>query len=57
VAAVGEGTHAVVAPALGWPIFCSIMSAISSVMAHMPLPIWALPRRPHARPTCTLFFS
>ena len=46
VAAVGEGTHAVVAPAFGWPIFCSTMSAISSVIAHMPLPICALPENP-----------
>ena len=47
-------THAVVAPAFGWPIFCSTMSAISSVIAHMPLPICALPRRPARRPTSTL---
>ena len=57
VAAVGEGTHAVVAPAFGWPIFCSTMSAIRSVMAHMPLPIWARPENPVARPTSTFWSS
>jgi hypothetical protein len=54
VAAVGLGTQAVLAPALGWAIFCSSMAAIRSGMAHMPLPICALPRRPHSRPTSTL---
>ncbi len=46
VAAVGEGTHAVLAPAFGWAIFCSIIAAIKSGMAHMPLPIWACPTQP-----------
>ncbi len=53
VAAVGDGTQAQLAPARGWPIFASIMSAIRSGIAHMPLPIWAWPRRPQARPTST----
>ncbi|CFO24320.1 Uncharacterised protein [Bordetella pertussis] len=57
VAAVGEGTQAVLAPALGWPIFCSSMAAIMSGMAHMPLPIWARPRRPQSSPTSTLLRS
>ena len=39
---------------LGWPIFCSSMSAIRSGAAHMPLPICARPRRPQARPMSTL---
>ena len=57
VAPVGLGTHAVLAPALGWPIFCSIMAFIRSGMAHMPLPICALPRRPQDKPTSTLLRS
>ena len=57
VAAVGEGTQAVFAPAIGWPIFCAIMSAILSGAAHMPLPICALPGRPQARPASTLASS
>ena len=57
VAAVGDGTHAVVAPACGWEIFCLTISAIRSVMAHMPLPIWARPARPSARPASTLASS
>jgi hypothetical protein len=39
VAAVGDGTQAVLAPALGWAPFCSSMAAILSGIAHMPLPI------------------
>ena len=35
----------------------SRVAFIRSGMAHMPLPIWALPRRPIDRPTSTLFFS
>ena len=35
--------------------FASSMAAIRSGMAHMPLPICALPRRPQLRPTSTLF--
>ncbi|CNM79223.1 Uncharacterised protein [Mycobacterium tuberculosis] len=54
---MGEGTQAVLAPARGWAIFCSIMSAISSVMAHMPLPIWARPMKPAPRPASTLWSS
>ena len=57
VAAVGEGTQAVVAPARGWPIFCSTMSAIRSGIAHMPLPICARPDSPAARPVSTLASS
>ena len=53
VAAVGDGTQAVLAPAFGWPIFCSSMSAIRSGIAHMPLPIWACPGRPHSSPIST----
>ena len=37
--------------------FGFIISAIRSGMAHMPLPIWALPRRPQLRPTSPLFVS
>ena len=50
---MGEGTHAVFAPARGWPIFCAIMSAIASGAAHMPLPICARPASPAASPTST----
>ena len=57
VAAVGEGTHAVLAPALGWLIFDSIIWAISSGIAHIPLPIWDLPRIPVSRPISTFQFS
>ena len=46
VAAVGDGTQAQLAPACGWPIFWSSMSAIRSGAAHMPLPIWARPAKP-----------
>jgi hypothetical protein len=53
VAAVGDGTQAVVAPACGWPIFWVSMSAILSGAAHMPLPIWAWPGRPSIRPMST----
>ena len=53
VAAVGDGTQAVLAPAIGWPIFCSSMSAIRSGIAHMPLPIWAWPGSPHSSPMST----
>ena len=53
VAAVGEGTQAVLAPACGWPILVSIIAAIRSGMAHMPLPICAWPGRPQARPMST----
>ena len=35
----------------------SRVAFIKSGMAHMPLPICALPRRPQDRPTSTLFFS
>ena len=39
-------------------IDCSAsMSAMRAGLAHMPLPIWACPRRPHSRPACTLLFS
>ena len=41
VAAVGDGTHAQVAPARGWATFSSSIAAIRSGAAHMPLPIWA----------------
>jgi len=51
------GTQAVLAPALGWPIFCSSMACIRSGMAHMPLPICAMPDRPQASPTSTLLSS
>ena len=44
VAAVGEGTQAQLAPARGWLIFCSIISAIKSGIAHVPLPICPLPQ-------------
>ncbi len=54
VAAVGLGTQAVLAPVLGWPIFCSSMSAIRSGAAHMPLPICARPLKPQASPIATL---
>jgi hypothetical protein len=54
VAAVGDGTQAVLAPAWGWAIFCSSIAAMRSGMAHMPLPIWARPCSPHASPTSTL---
>ena len=57
VAPVGLGTQAVLAPALGWAIFCSSIAFMRSGMAHMPLPICALPRRPQARPTSTLLRS
>ncbi len=52
--AVGEGTQAVLAPAFGWPTFCSSIAAILSGIAHMPLPIWAWPLRPQASPVSTL---
>ncbi len=54
VAAVGDGTQAQLAPAFGWPIFCSSMSARLSGAGHMPLPIWARPSSPHSRPMSTL---
>ena len=54
---MGEGTQAVFAPAFGWPIFCASMSAIRSGAAHMPLPICARPRSPHARPISTFWSS
>ena len=57
VAAVGEGTQAVLAPAFGWAIFCSSMAAIRSGMAHMPLPICAWPERPQIKPISTFQFS
>ncbi|COY14760.1 Uncharacterised protein [Mycobacterium tuberculosis] len=57
MAAVGEGTQAVLAPARGWAIFVSTMSAISSVIVHMPLPTWARPLNPAARPASTLWSS
>ena len=41
------------APEFGWPIFCSSMAAISSGIAHIPLPIWARPGKPQAKPTST----
>jgi len=44
VAAVGEGTQAVLAPVRGWPIFSATIAFIRSGAAHMPLPIsttWA----------------
>ena len=53
----GDGTQAVLAPACGWPIFCFSMSAIRSGAAHMPLPICALPRRPHCSPISTFWSS
>ena len=53
VAAVGDGTQAVLAPASGCPIFIFSISAIRSGMAHIPFPIWAWPGRPQARPTST----
>ena len=34
VAAVGDRTQAQLAPAIGWLIFCSSMSAIRSGIAH-----------------------
>ena len=42
MAAVGDGTQAVLAPASGWAILVLSMSAIRSGMAHIPLPICAL---------------
>ena len=57
VAAVGEGTQAVLAPAIGCWILALTMAAISPGMVHMPLPIWAQPRSPQARPVSTLEFS
>ena len=54
---MGEGTQAVLAPVIGWPIFCSSMSAMRSGAAHMPLPICALPDSPQASPIWTLRFS
>jgi hypothetical protein len=57
VAAVGDGTQAVLAPAMGWTIFCRNIAAISSGMAHIPLPICARPAKPQARPTATLCCS
>ncbi|CFE41226.1 Uncharacterised protein [Mycobacterium tuberculosis] len=54
---MGEGTQAVLAPARGWAIFVSTMSAISSVIVHMPLPTWARPLNPAARPASTLWSS
>ncbi len=57
MAAVGDGTQAVFAPAIGCPTFCTSMSAIRSGAAHMPLPICALPRRPHSRPISTFWSS
>ena len=56
-AAVGEGTQAVFAPARGWAIFSSSIAAIRSGIAHIPLPIWALPERPHSSPMSTFRFS
>ena len=53
MAAVGEGTQAVFAPAFGCPDLASSISAISSGFGHMPLPICARPRNPVARPTST----
>ena len=49
LAAVGDGTQAVLAPALGCTALLSSMARISSGMAHMPLPICACPCRPHSR--------
>ena len=57
IAAVGDGTQAVLAPAFGWPIFCSSMSCIRSGIAHMPLPICAWPDNPHSSPISTFQFS
>ena len=51
---LGDGTQAVLAPALGWAAFTASISAISSGFGHMPLPICALPRKPVAKPTSTL---
>ena len=57
MAAVGDGTQAQLAPACGWPTYCSSIAAISSGIAHMPLPIWARPWKPHSRPMSTFWSS
>ena len=54
---VGEGTHAQLAPTCGCTTFCAIMSPIMSGLAHMPLPICALPVKPARTPISTLEFS
>ena len=54
MAAVGEGTHAVFAPAFGWAPLVSSIARIPAGWAHMPLPIWAFPANPARRATSTL---
>ena len=57
MAAVGEGTQAVFAPSRSWPILVSTIPRIRSVIAHMPLPICALPGSECAMPASTLLSS
>ncbi|MNI67270.1 hypothetical protein D3C73_1228920 [compost metagenome] len=54
MAAVGDGTQAVEAPARGWLALVASISPMRSGAAHMPLPIWARPDRPAFRPMSTL---
>mmetsp|Transcript_22541 Transcript_22541/g.57465 ORF Transcript_22541/g.57465 Transcript_22541/m.57465 type:complete len:263 (+) Transcript_22541:673-1461(+) len=53
-AAEGEGTQAVLAPAMGSEILASSIAFMLSGLAHMPLPICPLPWNPEKRPTSTL---
>jgi hypothetical protein len=53
VAAVGEGTQAVLAPAAGCAPFSANSASIRSGFVHMPLPICACPGSPQASPVST----
>ena len=52
-AAVGDGTHAVLAPDSGCPILVSTISRISSGIVHIPFPICPRPLKPVSTPTST----
>ena len=53
VAAVGDGTQAQFAPAMGCASFSSSILPMRSGAAHMPLPICARPGSPQASPMST----
>ena len=57
MAAVGDGTHAVDAPASSCAPFVATIAFMLSGSAHIPLPICPLPTRPCASAAATLCFS
>mmetsp|Transcript_66366 Transcript_66366/g.191586 ORF Transcript_66366/g.191586 Transcript_66366/m.191586 type:complete len:207 (-) Transcript_66366:1214-1834(-) len=56
-AADGDGTQAVLAPAISSVILASSIAFMLSGFAHMPLPICALPWKPQKRPMSTFWSS